>query len=296
MNYKEADELLGQKNKKTLHRSHGQPGPIVTWLERHGDHIGLWLIETRLIDYAPDGTLVLDSGGWQTATTKDRLNKHLPDGWRVYQDGGLWWLHNYHHNNKSFYNDHGNAYGWHDGITIRPDGSVENYSEHADEKGLKKKIDKYVKGYVEALAKGDVPAPGFGDCWDCSMRVVRPGLGQVPGQANPIRIGTVSEEGYTEAPYTKVGATRGECGGSDHLLLHMEEKYYVPSLLANAIKANGLHDTMSQMALWWVQEKWYGHESLGASHPMFNRKDSLSEKQTRNCLKKYLKKQLGLPF
>ena len=37
--------------------------------------------------------ITLDSGGYQTVTTKDRMNRFLPLGYRVYQKDFDWYLH-----------------------------------------------------------------------------------------------------------------------------------------------------------------------------------------------------------
>lgn len=36
--------------------------------------------------------ITLDSGGWRTVTTKDRLNKYLPSPWSIKQRKGKWYL------------------------------------------------------------------------------------------------------------------------------------------------------------------------------------------------------------
>jgi len=49
---------------------------------------------TTVLRFRANGDIVLDSGGWRTATTKDRINKYLPAPWRVRQVDGSWFLHN----------------------------------------------------------------------------------------------------------------------------------------------------------------------------------------------------------
>jgi hypothetical protein len=70
---------------------------------------------------------------------------------------------------------------------------------------MQKKIERYIDGYIKALVKG-MPMPSGGDCWFCALR-------------------------------TESGQTWGDMGNSAHLLTHMEERYYVPTLAVNALRA-----------------------------------------------------------
>lgn len=46
--------------------------------------------ETDVVTIDPKGVVTLDSGGYQTPTTKGRMNDATPSGWYVSQDRGLW--------------------------------------------------------------------------------------------------------------------------------------------------------------------------------------------------------------
>jgi hypothetical protein len=46
------------------------------------------LHDTDVVTIAPDGSITLDSGGWRTVTTKDRMNLALPSSWCVYSNRG----------------------------------------------------------------------------------------------------------------------------------------------------------------------------------------------------------------
>lgn len=60
-----------------------------TYLERRpGDDIAVRLHSTDVLTFSPDGTITLDTGGWNTVTTKDRMNTYLPSRWRVGSDCG----------------------------------------------------------------------------------------------------------------------------------------------------------------------------------------------------------------
>jgi len=163
------------------------------------------LHSTNVVTFHADGRVVLDSGGWLTVTTKARLNDYIPSGWRVYADRGVWCLAHY-----ASEGGWDNAKAYADGITIYPSMGIESVTgEGEDPKAqqkLRKRIKAYAKGYIEAFYAGEVPAPSGGDCFGCSM---------------------VSADGI--APM----------GGSDHMLTHIEESYFVPSILARATKRFG---------------------------------------------------------
>lgn len=57
-----------------------------------GGHVVL-LHNTAILRVAADGTIAIDTGGFNSHTTRDRLNAYLPNGWRVFTQGGtihLW--------------------------------------------------------------------------------------------------------------------------------------------------------------------------------------------------------------
>ena len=81
MNYAEASvRLQGVSSRKLCNN---------TYLQRRGDDIAVVLHGTDVITLHPDGSFTLDSGGWQTATTKNRMNRYMPVGC-VLQEEGVW--------------------------------------------------------------------------------------------------------------------------------------------------------------------------------------------------------------
>ena len=52
--------------------------------------VGITLHGTTVVRIYPDNSATLNSGGWHTSTTKDRMNKYSPV--RVYQRKGEWYL------------------------------------------------------------------------------------------------------------------------------------------------------------------------------------------------------------
>jgi hypothetical protein len=55
-----------------------------------GTHVAIRLHNTDIVEVYPDGTYVLDSGGWHTVTTKQRINTFAPVN--LYQKDWTWYL------------------------------------------------------------------------------------------------------------------------------------------------------------------------------------------------------------
>ncbi|GAG96516.1 unnamed protein product, partial [marine sediment metagenome] len=112
-----------------------------------------------------------------------------------------------------------------------PDGTVwikENsepvqlkpYSKKQEQQKRKqlKSIDTFIKNYLDKLTSGQMNKPGAGDCFVC----------QFEAGDERIEMGTLTKEGYEPGVFNDHG---------DHLLNHMREKYYVPSIVFNAIRS-----------------------------------------------------------
>ena len=89
---------------------------------------------------------------------------------------------------------------------------------------LAKRAAKFTHDYMAAFDAGQVPAPSNGDCWGCLMKTAD---GKTP------------------------------MGGASHILGHMEEKYYVPSLLRRAIE----RFPVAPVAMWYISDKWAGTDN-----------------------------------
>lgn len=132
------------------------------------------------------------------------------------------------------------------GAVIHPNGTVTGGGP--DPKyvnSLNKAVNKYARDFIKALFAGEVPAPSAADCWFCLM---------------------------------------GE-DQSDHILSHIKEKYYVPSLLVNALMAMPVSDA----AIWACQSVWQGHESDVTDWIRDVAKDQL-----KSALARYIRRQVGL--
>jgi hypothetical protein len=191
-------------------------------LRLHNTDIMVW----RVVDKeAADKTIVdveitLDTDGWTTVTTKDRMNKALPPGHSIYQENSQWYYYN-RRDEKVYY--------YADGMVINEEGDVLSDAEVFDKerekeaRRTKRKIQTYAKNFIKALQEGKVPRPNNGDCWYCLMRGVKDGV--------------------------PVGESFKD---QDHIDSHIEEKYYVPSLLARAVEVF----PVAPVATWTLAAAW----------------------------------------
>lgn len=211
-------------------------------IRRSEDEIAVRLHETDVITYHRNGNRTLNSGGWLTVTTKERINGYLGlNGLKVASDRGQWFLYQFPGWEKvsEFY----------DGMVVTGEGKVlkpkmPDPKETAKIKALGKRINEYVEGFVKALEKG-MPAPGSGDCWFCLFR-------------------------------EQNGKTWGDATGNhDHLLQHIEEGYYVPSLALNAVKEKGYNNPSFILG-------WLSPDEMRTSFDF----------AVRNSIRKYLRKRL----
>ena len=112
---------------------------------------------TDVITTKPNGDRVLDSGGWRTYTTKERLNRQF----RVWSDKGIWYVSE---------PATGKALSYFDGITFDAKGNVKGVVQEVNLKEVRKvkrKIAKYIK-LVDELES--IPFPEAGDCWYCALK------------------------------------------------------------------------------------------------------------------------------
>lgn len=111
--------------------------------------------DTDIIRWNADGSIVLNSGGWRTVTTKSRFNEHLPLI-QVWQTRGVWYV--------------GTAAGtfeYYDGMVINPDGTV--IDTGSVESDRVKDYTKRINRFALLITDDNLPVPNAGDCWYCSM-------------------------------------------------------------------------------------------------------------------------------
>jgi hypothetical protein len=82
LTYDAAIALLGNRPTKKVDNN--------TTIRKVGDSVAVRLHETDVVIIRSDGNYVLNSGGWLTSTTKDRINNYSPAS--VYQAKRKWFL------------------------------------------------------------------------------------------------------------------------------------------------------------------------------------------------------------
>jgi hypothetical protein len=217
--YAGADAFLGTKDRRPI------PGLRATDVRRTGPGtIALRYQATDVVTYRADGC-ILNSGGWRTATTKQRFADFSPA--RVYADRGIWRL--------------AGGLRYEDGILVDEDGQPGDTSRHvlhaaedartATERAIDRAVSRYIREYAARVTAGELEDPSGGDCWACLMHKAD----ETPGPAT--RTGNSWSRGTMPAPHG-----RTEVLGLDHYFGHVREGYHVPSLLANAIRCAGYGD------------------------------------------------------
>ena len=206
---------------------------------------GVKLHSTEVIIHYPD-RVVLNSGAWQTVTTKARINEFSP--LHLHQEKGVWFI------GRNF----ADVVPFADGITFYDDGGIKGAGEDPKKTiKLRKNVHKFAKDYAREFGRGNVPAPNPGDCWCCCM---------------------VDKNGHNVM------------GGADHILSHLEDKYYVPSMLKHC------HGQLSPLAehyiylMWGQPEPDHGHVIILCS--MFQQEIAL--KQIEKGIRHFCYKELGL--
>ena len=280
MNYKGAVEYLSKGRNKD-DRPIGT-GRNTRLQRRDNGAIAVKYSNTDVVTYLPNGDMVLESDGWLTVTTKARMNEYV-EGFRIYQEDKTWYVVKRLVGETGAFlgYDWDNSIPYADGMVLHQDGTVSGAGQMPDKK-LKNAAARYARNYIKALAAGKVPAPSGADCWYCCMRV----------GAGDIQTGTLHPDGsMTNQASVGVGfsgQTLGETGEdpSSHIRSHIEEKYYVPSLLVRAMEV-----FPASMAMQWALADVWGDQDEQASGYFIHEK--YIQRQLRSVLRRYLCRQLG---
>ena len=148
-----------------------------TWLERRDDEtIAVRLHQTDVVTYRADGSITLDTGGWFTVTTKDRMNRFTP--FAVSSRRGEWQvaIRNPHYNPDIFDPDTNPYWGdtvpYRDGMTWAGDhwDGIPDAAEVEAERIVRRKLTKDINAFVQSITPQMIVRafenPG-GDCLMC---------------------------------------------------------------------------------------------------------------------------------
>jgi hypothetical protein len=190
-----------------------------TYLQCRDSKVVVKLHNTDIVIYHPKFT-ELRMDGWNTVVTRQRLNEVTRRmGVSVYTQKGLAYLS--HQGNWEV------RYPFKDGVRIYPNGTIKgagSLNEVDKATKLKKRIRAFAALFIAKMRNGEIQAPGAGDCFYCQMRDVA-----------------------THKPLTQ----------ADHILSHLKENYFVPSMLWNANdRAAFPLASVSQVMLWALASKW----------------------------------------
>lgn len=217
--YPELNELLvGRCEKSRKLAKH-------TYAERRDNtSIAIRFHNTDIVTFMKNGSIALDSGGWRTVTTMERMNRYLPEPYRVRTISRIWYLSTGGWDRKAM------KAVFADGCVIGKSGKLVGFEKMEVVRAKLKEskaIRDYAKRYVEALAEKKVPAPNGGDCWMCLMQ-------------------------------TKDGQSLGDVShDTEHLVSHIKENYFVGSLMVRAIEAK----PVSLMAKAYLSDLWNNDEN-----------------------------------
>lgn len=151
-----------------------------TYLKRRGEDIAVLLHATDVVTFHPDDSVTLDTGGWYTMTTKDRMNSVL--GYRVSSAGGRWVVAVKKKEQYSEWSDEvWWTWDWDDvvpfanGMTIHSDGTITggvDPDEVAAQDVANRNTRNKIKSWMKAITPDDVLYAfdhSGGDCWLCTM-------------------------------------------------------------------------------------------------------------------------------
>lgn len=166
LSYNKAKELYESARNKDAGKPYGNNTRIVKTEQGYGVKYHATVVVNVLTD-----RWVLNTGGWQTVTTKQRINENAP----VYinQEKHIWYIDG--------------ITPYQDGIEVDRDGRILSeidYSEVERQEQVLRKIKKYVRDF----ANHGVSDPSGGDCWIC--------LGLIQNNGNPTCLQSHIDDSY----------------------------------------------------------------------------------------------------
>lgn len=184
-----------------------------TYAERiDEDRIGIRLHDTHVVIYHRDGSVELDTGGWFTVTTKDRINAWAPC--RVWSERGEWRV-----------DYHGTEYVYADHMRLHPDGTVTGVPTEralARQRARRQTTMREIKAFVDSITPEQIVYAWEhpdGDCFYC----------------RPTTDGGFVDDGHD--------------ANSTCVRVHVRQRYFHAHLALRALTAKGYRDPVRVMQL-----------------------------------------------
>jgi hypothetical protein len=202
LTFQQGLDFLGDKPKKALEHK--------TYLVKYDDDtLGVVFHTTIVVYIFRSGIYQYDTGGWRNTSVKNRINKYGPK--KIHHKHGMWMLDNSIFDDGVRLNTNGDILTPLRTVAVKQKQTldskvlkyVNNFCDHVLKHGLKLAGNIDNPWHVD-LKGQELLFPGVGDCWSCYF-------------------------GLTSDSHLK------EPLGVQHLLEHIENSYFVPSLLAKAI-------------------------------------------------------------
>ena len=228
-------------------------------------YIAIKLHNTEIIKYFPDGRIRLNSGGWLTITTRDRMNKYSPI--QVYTNKRVWYAT---FNDKTYLYQDNMTFDTRNGDVINSEFILAkefNPNQVKQKEKELKAITNYSKKFVSEFLAGKIPTPNQGDCFYCQFQLT----------GNPPCSTAKLVDGALEV-------TPGV--NSDHIKSHIKSNYYVPSLFANALKET---PHLSQYDKYVIHGIWNEGRNMESNGSLVG----LTNRNLVSTLSRYIRKQLG---
>ena len=176
----------------------------IEYIQSDGSKV-IRLHNTDILKFRHDGTIEYNTGGWFTPTTKRRINE-FQSRINVYQEKSVWYF------NLNAEGGWRKRFDFFDGMIIDLDGKIVNAekgkTEHDEKRRILKKIHAYIKGLRE-LESLPSPDESGGDCFYCQ---------------------------FTTDDQKSLGDATSN---HSHLENHLDEGYYMYSLIMNALIDSG---------------------------------------------------------
>lgn len=119
--------------------------------------------DTNVVTINPDKSIVLNSGGFMTKTTKSRIEENTKI--RIVQKNNIWYIvRNIHHYPDR--NEFDSLPMFYDGIHISDNGTLLSEKRVLPENTIKR-FKKDVKKLCSLITEDNIPLPSAGDCYIC---------------------------------------------------------------------------------------------------------------------------------